>query len=260
MECVALDVEGHHLGIDDFDTLFVGGGVERAFDPQAGLGGRGGNQLDHAHAIDEGAPAPGLRDVAEQAMLDLIPLRGARRIMMDMEPEAGLVGELLQLDLQQPDTRSIRAAAIGRDRQFAGFRVALAPHRVEPAAGGGDGELSRVARDPDAHPPGIGANVVDAIRHDLAEFLVLEVVLLHALRIAFRAIVGASVLMVADQLFLLGVDRNDGLPRRLCGDRLNVDVLELRIAVGMLGALVGLAVRLPTVAEPRQQSLHAAGA
>jgi hypothetical protein len=74
MECVALD-------------------VERAFDLQAGLGGRRGNQLDHGHAIDEGAPAPGLRDVAEQAMLDLIPLRGARRIMMDMEPEAGLVGE-----------------------------------------------------------------------------------------------------------------------------------------------------------------------
>jgi hypothetical protein len=85
MECVALDVERLHLGIADFDTLFVGGGVERAFDLQAGLGGRRGNQLDHGHAIGEGAPAPGLRDVAEQAMLDLIPLRGARRIMMDME-------------------------------------------------------------------------------------------------------------------------------------------------------------------------------
>jgi hypothetical protein len=29
MECVALDVERLHLGIADFDTLFVGGGVER---------------------------------------------------------------------------------------------------------------------------------------------------------------------------------------------------------------------------------------
>ena len=46
MECVALDVERRHLGIADFDTLFVGGGVERAFDLQAGLGGRRGNQLD----------------------------------------------------------------------------------------------------------------------------------------------------------------------------------------------------------------------
>jgi hypothetical protein len=56
MECVALDVEHHHLGMADFDTLFVGGGVERAFDLQAGLGGRRGNQLDHGHAIDEGHP------------------------------------------------------------------------------------------------------------------------------------------------------------------------------------------------------------
>jgi hypothetical protein len=47
MEWVALDVEHHHLGIADFETLFLGGGVERAFDLQAGLGGRRGNQLDH---------------------------------------------------------------------------------------------------------------------------------------------------------------------------------------------------------------------
>ena len=33
-----------------------------------------------------------------------------------------------------------------------------------------------------------------------------EVVHLHAPRIAFRAIVGATVLVVADQLFLLGID------------------------------------------------------
>src|SRR5207253_8749400 len=90
--------------------------------------------------------------------------------------------------------------------------------------------------------------------------LVLEVVHLHALRIAFRAIVAATILVVADQLFLLGVDRDDRLPRGLCRNRLGVDVFELRIAVGMLRALVGLAVRLPAVAERRQQSLDAAGA
>jgi hypothetical protein len=56
MECVALDVERLHLGIADFDTPFVGGGVERAFDLQADLGGSRGKQLDHGHAIDEGRP------------------------------------------------------------------------------------------------------------------------------------------------------------------------------------------------------------
>jgi hypothetical protein len=80
MECVALDVERLHLGVADFDTLFVGGGVERAFDLQAGLGGGRGNQLDHGHAIDEGAPAPGLRDVAEQAMTLTFPGLKLRRL------------------------------------------------------------------------------------------------------------------------------------------------------------------------------------
>src|SRR5450631_396922 len=260
MEFVALDVEHLHLGIADLDALFVGFGIEGALDFQASFGGRRSNQLDHGHAIDERSPAPGLRDVAEQAVLDLVPLRRARRIVMNVEHETRLVGELLQFDLPQPDTRSIRAAAIGSDRQLAGFRVALAPHRVEPAADGGDGKLSRIACDPDAHPACIGANVVHAIRYDFAEFLVLEVVHLHAPRIAFRAVVGATILVVADQLFLLGIDRDDRLPRGLCGDYLGVDVLELRIAVGMLRALVGLAVRLPAVTERRQQSLHAAGA
>jgi hypothetical protein len=90
--------------------------------------------------------------------------------------------------------------------------------------------------------------------------LSLEVVHLHAPRIAFRTIVGAAVLVVADQLLLLGVDRDDGLARGLRRDRLGVDVLELGVAVRMPRALVGLAVRLPAEPQPRQQSLHAVGA
>jgi len=73
MEFIALDVERLHRGIADFDALLVGGGIERALDFQAGFGRRRGNQLDHGHAIDEWPPAPSLRDVAEQAVLDLIP-------------------------------------------------------------------------------------------------------------------------------------------------------------------------------------------
>src|SRR5437868_15302990 len=127
MEVIALDVERLHLRIADFDALFVGRGIESTFDFQAGFGRRRSNQLDDRHAVDEWSPAPSLRDVAEQAVLDLVPLRRARRIVMNVEQEARLVGELLQLDLPQPDTRSIRATAIGPDRQLAGIRVALPP-------------------------------------------------------------------------------------------------------------------------------------
>ena len=80
MECVAPDVERLHLGIADFDTLFVGGGVERVFDLQAGLGGSRGNQLDHGQAIDERAPAPGLLEVAEPAITLTFPGLKLRRL------------------------------------------------------------------------------------------------------------------------------------------------------------------------------------
>jgi len=63
--------------------------------PALRYGARRSNQFDHSHAIDERSPAPSLCDAAEQTVLDLIPLQRARRIVMDVEHEARLVGELL---------------------------------------------------------------------------------------------------------------------------------------------------------------------
>jgi hypothetical protein len=72
---------------------------------------------------------------------------------------------------------------------------------------------------------------------------------LDAFWAAFRAIVGAAVLIVADEFLLLGINRDDGLPRSLCGNDFRVDVLELGIPVGMLRAFVRLAIGLPREAE-----------
>ena len=91
MERIALDVERLHLGIADFDALLVGRGIERALDFQAGLGCRRGDQLDDGETIRQRAATPGLRDVAEQAVLDLVPLRRAGRIVVDVERETGLL-------------------------------------------------------------------------------------------------------------------------------------------------------------------------
>src|SRR5271157_6623323 len=83
MERVTLNVERLHLGVADLDALFVSARVQRALDFQAGLGCRRRDQLDDSHAIRERPAAPSLRDVAEQAVLDPVPLRCARRIMVD---------------------------------------------------------------------------------------------------------------------------------------------------------------------------------
>jgi hypothetical protein len=59
----------------------------------------------------------------------------------------------------------------------------------------------------------------------------------------------AQVLEVADQLLLLGVDRDGWFARRDRRLDRGVDALELGVAVRMTGSLAGLAVGLTTVLQ-----------
>src|SRR5262245_53550065 len=84
VERIPLDGELAHLGLADPDALLVGALVEGAFDLQTGFGRRAPDQLDHRRPAFQRLAAPVLRDVAEQPVLDLVPLRGARRIVVDV--------------------------------------------------------------------------------------------------------------------------------------------------------------------------------
>ena len=101
MELITGDVEAFHSGFADFNAFLVGAGVERAFNLEAGLCGRRSDQLDHGKAIRERPATPILCDVAEQPVLNLVPLRSARRIVVDADCETGLVGQLLQFDFPE---------------------------------------------------------------------------------------------------------------------------------------------------------------
>src|SRR5271166_6067888 len=79
-------------------ALLIAARVERAFDLEPGVGGGCADQLDHGKTIRERSAAPVLRNVAEETMLDLVPLRCAWRIVVDVDRKPGLVGELLQWD------------------------------------------------------------------------------------------------------------------------------------------------------------------
>ena len=102
MELVAANVESFHLGVADFDAFVVGSSVERTLDAQPGFGCCGGDEFDHGHSADKRAGAPVLRDVAEKAVLDPVPLRYARRIVADMDGETYLIGKLLKFYPPQP--------------------------------------------------------------------------------------------------------------------------------------------------------------
>src|ERR1700747_627505 len=101
MERVAAGSEGSHLGISCLDALLVGALVENAFDLQSRLGRGCRNQFDDGGAALQWPAAPVLRDVAETAVLDLVTLGRAWRIVADLDRHLQLGGELLPLDLPQ---------------------------------------------------------------------------------------------------------------------------------------------------------------
>ena len=159
------------------------------------------------------------------------------------------VGQHLQFALPQAQTHAVAAAAIGGDQQPRRGGIAGCAELLPPAPDALDGERRRVVVDADIDPAGVGGDVVDAVRHRLAEFGDDEVVHPDRLRLALGAQLPAAVLEVADKLLLLGVDRDRRLTGCLERRHLGVDVLELGVAVGVAGAFARLAVGLQAEAQ-----------
>jgi hypothetical protein len=85
VEVVALGLDGGELGVGDLDLVGVVALIELRVDLEPGAGGGRGDQVDDRLERDEWAPAPVLGDEAEQAVLDLVPLRGAGREVADRD-------------------------------------------------------------------------------------------------------------------------------------------------------------------------------
>src|SRR5580704_6783204 len=134
--------------------------------------------------------------------------------------------------------------------------VGLLAHLAPPTFERRNRELRGVMIDAHADPSLVAHGVVDAVRDDLAETLVDEVVHADGLRLAFALPLTPAVLEVAHELLFLGVHGYDGLSalhERLRGA---VDVLELRVAIRRLPSLPGLADDLEAVLELVQKSAH----
>src|SRR5215211_6613740 len=85
VELVALDVEACHLLVANLDPLRIAPRVPHAVHGQPARRRGRGNQIHDGRIADERAASPSLGDVAEQAMLDLVPLRGAGRIVANRD-------------------------------------------------------------------------------------------------------------------------------------------------------------------------------
>src|SRR5512143_2632797 len=110
--------------------------------------------------------------------------------------------------------------------------MALAAHATPPAADAFDGEGGGIVFEADADPSLVGGDIVDPVRNRLAVGRDHEVVRAHFFGLAFAPQLTAGVPEVANQLLLLGIDRD----RRLTGPPeaadACIDMLELGVAVG----------------------------
>ena len=77
------DVDCGHLCIGDLDACGISGGIDLAFDVEAGPRGGCRDQLHDGLITDQRLAPPVLRDEREQLMLDLVPFAGAWRQMTD---------------------------------------------------------------------------------------------------------------------------------------------------------------------------------
>src|SRR3954447_14676385 len=85
VELVALDIEARHLLVANLGPLRIAPRCQHAVHCQPARRRGRGNQIYDSRRADERAASPILGDVAEQAMLDLVPLRGSGWIVADRD-------------------------------------------------------------------------------------------------------------------------------------------------------------------------------
>src|ERR1700746_3710781 len=84
------ELDGGQLSVCDLDSGRVGGGIESSLDFQSGTCGGVANEVDDHLQADQWSATPVLGNVAEQAVLDRIPLAGPRRKVTHVDAQSGL--------------------------------------------------------------------------------------------------------------------------------------------------------------------------
>ena len=113
-------------------------------DFQSLFGLRGANQTDdNLHGL-KGNPLPIAGDVAEEPVLDFVPLAGSRWVVAKFDNHSRFVGQLLQSPPPQSRSRTVAAATVGRDQQALRLQVTALAQTLPPGPDRFDREFGRV--------------------------------------------------------------------------------------------------------------------
>lgn len=256
MKVVPLNPQPLHLCIAHFLPQRVLLVIKHGIDLQAGFRTGRGNEIDNHLVTRQRATLPVDTDKREQAVFDLVPFASPRRKVTDGDRQPTVVRESLQLFFPQPQPIAVAAPRIRRDQQPRGAAVPRVPQLLPPAPDAGHGKFPSVVGDPDIDVAPVRADLVNSIRHGLPQPGVGKIVEVDLKGFAGGQPPPPGILEVADQFFLLGIDRKD---RGAAGQKLFgtlTDVVELGVPIRMLGSFAGLAIGLQPVPLLGQQRGH----
>ena len=223
--------------------------VELRVNPQARRRPRIADPVDdRLERLQRGA-APVLGDMAEEPMLDLVPLARPRRQVTDMDAEPRLIGELLQLHFPGAGAIAIAPARVRGDKEVSGLRIRAAAQALPPVTNRRDGEGGRIVVLAHADPCLVAGHVIDSVGNRFPARVRRKIVDTHLLRPTRRLPFSAPISEVPDQFFLFRVDQDDRLvmlQETVCR---RTEVCTLRVAVGVRRAFVALPRCLQTVAQ-----------
>ena len=196
-----------------------------------------------------------LADLAEEAVLNGIPLGGAGRVVADGHPQLKAVDQFfLQGTFPEATPGAVAAAAVGQDEQLRRLPVTSPALLAPPLHDGIDRKLRRVVRSANQYGAPIGRQIIKTAGNGHAFGLRAKIVVVDRKRLFTPD--AALILERSHQFFLLGVHADNG--QGLAAERLALDleVTELTVALRALRAGKTFAIGVQRVAQLVQQTSH----
>src|SRR5213593_1760371 len=189
------------------------------------------------------------RDEGKEAVFNLVPFAGAGWKMTDRKRNARFIRKLLQLEFPKPQSPAITPPTVGSDQNRSRIRRESSTFMAPPSPNGRNGKRSSVMIGSDIDKTGVAANVVNAIWISTRNLGPWKVVTANLNGVFCRKPLLASVVVIADEFFLLGIYRNHRTSLGQACFHCGIDVPKLRVAVRMASPLLGLPIALQTIVE-----------
>src|SRR5882724_12001819 len=121
------------------------------------------DQIDDDGPADQRTPTPILRDMAEHAVINLVPLARPGWKMADRDLQAQSIRQLLETPFPETVAGAIASASVRRDQQSRRAVVNPAAHFPPPAFNGGRGELGCVVVEAHTDPAFVAPQIIHTV-------------------------------------------------------------------------------------------------